>query len=68
MAIAMFYAFGTLVGAAAPLLFGVLVDTGEPMQLFAGYVISAGLMIGAAIVARIYGVDAEGRSLEDICQ
>ncbi|HEV7554030.1 MAG TPA: MFS transporter [Kofleriaceae bacterium] len=66
MAIATFYAFGTLVGAAAPLLFGMLVDTGEPMQVFAGYALSSALMVGAAIVARIYGVDAEGRSLEDI--
>ena len=66
MAIAVFYAFGTLVGAGAPLLFGAIVDTGSPLQLFAGYALSAGLMIGAAIVARVAGVDAEGRSLEEI--
>ena len=50
MAIAVFYAFGTLVGAGAPALFGAIVDTGEPRQLFAGYALAVGLMIGAAVV------------------
>ncbi len=67
MAIAVFYAFGTLVGAGAPLLFGMIVDTGAPLNLFAGYALAASLMIGAAIVARFLGVNAERRSLESIC-
>lgn len=68
MAIAVFYAFGTLVGGVgAPALFGALVDTQDPMQLFAGYALSSALMIGAAIVARWLGVDAERRPLEEIC-
>jgi MFS family permease len=66
MAIAVFYAFATLVGAVAPLLFGAIVDTGERSQVLVGYAIAAGLMIGAAIVARVLGVDAEGRSLESL--
>ena len=65
-AIAVFYAFGTLVGAGAPVLFGALIDAGDPWQLFAGYVGASVLMIGAAIVARKLGVDAEGRSLEEL--
>jgi MFS family permease len=65
-AIAVFYAFGTLVGAGAPVLFGALIDAGDPMQLFAGYVGASILMIGAAIVARKLGVNAEGRSLEEL--
>ena len=64
MAIAVFYAFGTLVGAGAPPLFGAIVDTGAPSQLFAGYALASALMIGAAVVARVLGVDAERRSLE----
>ena len=64
MAIAIFYAFGTLVGAFAPTLFGAIVDTGSPQQLFAGYALSSGLMLGAAIVARALCVPAERRSLE----
>jgi MFS family permease len=66
MAIAVFYAFATLCGAGAPSLFGAIIDTGQPMQLFAGYALSATLMIVAAVVARVYGVDAERRSLEEI--
>ena len=67
MAIAVFYAFGTLVGAGAPALFGAIVDAGQPSQLFAGYALAAAMMIGAAVVARSYGVDAERRSLESLC-
>ena len=66
MAIAVFYSFATLVGAGAPALFGVIVDTGEKMELFAGYALAALLMLIAAGVARVFGVAAEGRSLEAI--
>lgn len=68
MAIALFYAFGTLVAAIAPRLFGSMVDAGEPGQLFAGYALASGLMLVAAVVAWVLGVDAEGKSLEDITQ
>ncbi len=68
MAIAVFYAFATLVGAGAPALFGAIIDTGEPGQLFAGYALASSLMIAAAVVARVLGVDAEGRSLEELRQ
>ena len=67
MAIAVFYAFATLVGAGAPLVFGALVDAGRPWQLFGGYALASVLVIVAAIVARRLGVDAERRSLEEIC-
>jgi MFS family permease len=66
MAIAVFYAMGTGAGAFAPTLFGWIVDTGDPGRLFAGYALAAALMIGAAVVARWLGVDAERRSLEEI--
>ena len=66
MAIAVFYAFGTLVGAGAPTLFGAIVDTGDPRRLLAGYALASVLMLAAAVVARVFGVDAERRSLEDI--
>jgi len=64
MAIAVFFAFSTLVGSAAPSLFGAIVDAGKPVQLFGGYALAASLMIGAAIIARWLGVAAEGKSLE----
>jgi MFS family permease len=68
IAIAVFYSFATLVGAGAPALFGVIVDTGEKSKLFAGYALAAVLMLIAAVVARVFGVAAEGRSLEAINQ
>jgi MFS family permease len=66
LAIAMFYALGTLVGGVgAPLLFGHLIEAGVK-QVAWGYGLAALLMIGAAIVEAIYGIDAEGKSLESI--
>jgi MFS family permease len=66
MAIAVFYAFGTLVGAGAPAIFGAIVDTGDPHRLLAGYVLAAVMMLAAAGVGRVFGVDAERRSLEEL--
>ena len=66
MAIAVFYAFGTLVGAGAPTLFGAIVDTGDPYSLLAGYALASAMMMAAAVVGRVFGVDAERRSLEEI--
>ncbi len=67
LAIAMFYAVGTAIGGVvAPLLFGILLSTHSPWPLAGGYLLAAILMIGAAIVEALFGVDAEGRSLEDI--
>jgi MFS family permease len=65
-AIAVFYAFGTLVGAGSPVLFGHLIDAGDPWQLFDGYLVAAALMVVAAVVARKLGVAAEGRPLEEL--
>ena len=66
MAIAVFYAFATLAGAGAPAIFGAIVDTGDPSRLFAGYGLAAAMMLAAAVVGRVYGVDAERRSLEEL--
>ncbi|WP_375458074.1 MFS transporter [uncultured Enterovirga sp.] len=67
LAIAVFYAVGTGIGGAAgPILFGALVDTGSRTSVFAGYLFGSALMIGAGIVQAIWGVASEGRSLEDI--
>jgi hypothetical protein len=65
-AIAVFYAFATLVGAGAPAVFGAMIDAHAPRQLLAGYLATAALMIGAAVIARLLGVAAEGRSLEQL--
>jgi len=67
LAIAFFYAVGTGIGGiGAPWLFGALIDTGSRMSLFAGYLLGAGLMLGAAVIAARYGVAAERKPLEDV--
>ena len=67
LAIAMFYAFGTLAGGVgAPILFGWIIGTGSKSALFAGYLVGAGLMIIGAMVEAWLGVAAERKSLEDV--
>ena len=67
MAIAIFYAIGTLAGGVgAPLLFGWIIGTGSTTALFVGYLVAAALMIFGAVVEAWIGVPAERRSLEDV--
>jgi MFS family permease len=66
-AIAVFYVLGTSVGGIiGPSLFGVLVETGARGHIVLGYLLGAGLMVGAAVVELLIGVRAERRSLESI--
>src|SRR4051794_33402071 len=67
MAIAFFYALGTIVGGfGGPLLFGALIQSGDPSQIFIGYLIGAVVMIVGGIIQATMGVEAAGRDLEDI--
>jgi MFS family permease len=67
LAIAIFYSAGTAVGGiGGPWLFGFLIDTGSRAMLFRGYAIAAALMIAAAALEIVLGVDAEQRSLEEL--
>ncbi|MGI8770069.1 MAG: hypothetical protein ACR2JE_01395 [Acidobacteriaceae bacterium] len=67
LAISIFYAIGTLVGGVgAPFLFGALIGTHHRTPLFYGYLGAAALMIAAAIVEAVLGMNAEGQSLENI--
>lgn len=69
LAIAAFYAVGTGAGGVAgPWLFGALIDTGSRGSVFGGYLFGAALMLGAALVAALFAVRAEGRSLEEIAR
>jgi MFS family permease len=68
-AIAVFFAIAQTFGALGPWLYGKLIGNGtNHTALFAGYLIGAGVMILGAIVEMILGINAEGRSLEDIAQ
>jgi MFS family permease len=67
LAIAIFYAFGTLLGGVAgPALFGYLVGTGSRWMLFWGYLAGASLMFAGGLTEVFLGVDAERKSLESI--
>jgi MFS family permease len=68
-AISYFFAIGQIAGSVAPLLYGSLVGDGTNRgPLTIGYFIGAGIMIFGGIVALIFGVDAERKSLEEIAE
>jgi MFS family permease len=67
LTIALFYAFGTLLGGVGgPWLFGVLIEGGSSAEILWGYLLGAALMIAAALVTLKLGVAAECKSLEEI--
>src|SRR6201996_5340928 len=67
LAIAVFYALGTLIGGSlSPLLFGWLIGSDSSWLVSGGYAIAAVLLLVAAIVEWTLGIDAEGKSLESI--
>jgi MFS family permease len=67
MAIAFFYAVGTALGGIiGPTLFGRLVESGKVSAVTDGYFLGAALMIVAGLVEIAIGVEAAGRSLEQI--
>ncbi len=69
MAIALFYALGTLIGGvSAPFLFGILIGSGSQWAVAGGYAGAAALMIAAAVCETLLGVEAAGKSLEDVAQ
>jgi MFS family permease len=69
MAIAVFYAVGTLVGGvAAPTIFGLLIQSESRVNLFYGYLFGAALMVAAAIIEAAIGVKSERSSLESVAR
>ncbi|WP_194837246.1 MFS transporter [Nocardia sp. XZ_19_369] len=69
MAIAFFYAIGTVAGGVAgPLVFSKLAAEGDPGKTALAFAIGATAMFAAGLVELAYGVRAEGRSLEDIAK
>jgi MFS family permease len=66
-AIAVFFAIAQTFGALGPWLYGHLIGNGQDHnKLFLGYLLGAGVMAIGGLVAAFLGVDAEGKSLEDI--
>ncbi len=67
LAIAFFYAVGTAIGGiTGPLLFGQLIGSGERGLVAVAFLIGAVVMAIGGLVELVWGVNAEGRQLEDI--
>jgi MFS family permease len=67
LAIACFYALGTLIGGSlSPLLFGWLIESASSWKVSGGYALAAALLLIAAGTEWKLGIDSEGKSLEDI--
>jgi MFS family permease len=66
-AIAVFFAIAQIFGAFGPLFYGWLIGDGSSKTgLFIGYVIGGGIMIFGGIIEIIFGINAEGKSLETV--
>jgi MFS family permease len=65
MAIAFFFMVAQGAGIIAPWLYGRMIET-SVTSIYYGYLLGAGLMLVGAVVELILGVQAEGRSLEQI--
>jgi MFS family permease len=69
LAIALFYAVGTAIGGiSGPLLFGHFIHSGSLDQVATGFLIGAGAMTLGGIAELLFGVRAEGKSLEAIAE
>ncbi len=69
IAIAIFYAFGTALGGiGGPALFGALIETGSRTEVMWGYIFGGVLMVIAAIVELILGIQSECRPLEEVAR
>jgi MFS family permease len=67
LAVGIFYALGTgLGGIAAPVLFGVLIESGSRDQVLLGYLFACALMGAAALLALRLGERLERRPLEQV--
>lgn len=66
-AISYFFAIAQVFGAIGPVFYGWLIGEGKDRTpMFWGYVIASVIMLFGAFVAARWGVDAEGKSLEEI--
>ena len=67
LAIAIFYALGTLIGGVgAPVFFGFLIETNSRFNVAAGWALGSILMLAGALCEKLIGVEAAGKSLESV--
>ncbi|CAN5657220.1 MFS transporter [soil metagenome] len=76
-AISVVFAIAAGIGGIGPFVFGAIIDRAtDPVThkvisvgpLAIAYVVSAAIMVAGGVVAWFYGIDAEGKSLEDIAE
>jgi MFS family permease len=68
-AIAVMFAIGALFGALGPVIYGALIGTGTNRTgLTIGYLIGGGVMILGGLVEVAFGINAEGKALEDVAR
>lgn len=66
-AISYFFAIAQVCGSLGPVFYGWLIGDGQDRTpMFWGYIIATVIMLIGATVAAVWGVDAEGKSLEEI--
>jgi MFS family permease len=66
-AIAVFFAIAQIFGAFGPAIYGALIGNGSSKTgLFIGYLVGGGIMIAGGLVEIFLGINAEGKSLEDV--
>jgi MFS family permease len=66
-AIAVFFAIAQIFGAFGPVFYGWLIGDGSSKTgLFIGYLVGAAIMMFGGVIEILFGIDAEGKSLEDI--
>ena len=66
-ALAVFFALATIIGAVGPAFYGVLIGNGSNRASLAiGYLVGGGIMIIGGVVEAVFGINAEGKSLEAI--
>jgi MFS family permease len=66
-AIAVFFAIAQIFGAIGPAFYGWLIGDGSSRTpLFIGYLIGAGIMMVGRVVEIVFGINAEGKSLETV--
>jgi MFS family permease len=65
-AIAVFFAIAQIFGALGPVFYGWLIDGSNKTGLFIGYLVGAGIMMFGGVIEILFGINAEGKSLEDV--
>lgn len=66
-AISYFFAIAQVFGAIGPVFYAYLIGDGTARgPMFVGYLIASAIMLVGAGVAAVWGVDAEGKSLEEV--